>query len=167
MIFIFKISMWMLQTYGWPISSVDLHSRFQGSRNMRWLLLERILKYWTEFMNLKIGKPHLHACMVKLDVDASISRKGLLPFYKPYKLLQRTGCGLTVWMEKVSELTSPLALLFVIHLNLEHSHTQNVIIFYFIIPKNYFISYTISFYNTPTSQLLFYSTTHKNNISTQ
>ena len=37
---------------------------------------------------------------------------------------------------------------------------QNVIIFYFIILKNYFINYTIPFYNTPTSQLLFYNTTH-------
>ena len=38
--------------------------------------------------------------------------------------------------------------------------SQNDIIFYFIILKNYFINYTIPFYNTPTSQLLFYNITH-------
>ena len=63
-------------------------------------------------------------------------------------------------MEKVSELTSPLVLLFVIHLNLEHSHLQNAIIFYFTILKNYFINYIISFYNTLASQFLFYNATH-------
>ena len=43
--------------------------------------------------------------------------------------------------------------------------TGNAILSYFTILKNYFINYTIPFYNTLNIQLLFYHSAHQNNIN--
>lgn len=52
--------------------SISILARFQGSRNVCWLLLVRILKYWTECMNLRIGNPHLHAWSSLMSMRLSL-----------------------------------------------------------------------------------------------